>query len=463
MKQNVKRETLAVGGMSCTGCELKIEEKLKSLPGVLEASASHSGGTVKVAYDPGRIDRQALCGAIRGLGYSVGKTPEKGPDEKPDLANVFGGILVLSALYFILRDTVGFGFLNFTPQVERNMGYGLLFVVGLLTSVHCLAMCGGINLSQCATGRREKRFLPSLLYNSGRVLSYTAIGGIAGAVGSVVGFSGTAKSVVTALSGGFMLLMGLNMLHVFPKLGRLAFRMPKGLGRKLYAGRNRGRGPFYVGLLNGLMPCGPLQAMQLYALGTGSFFAGAFSLLMFALGTVPLMFAFGLVSSLLSAKFTHRMMRASAALVIVLGFFMVGRGLTLAGVSVGGGAPAAGAAGAAKVSGKVQEITTSFENGSYVPISVVKGIPVRWTIRVKGADLNGCNNPMTIPQYGIQKKLAPGDNLIEFTPKESGTVTYTCWMGMIRSTITVVESSSQPAVAPGGTRFPFKTGKTAVQ
>jgi hypothetical protein len=176
---------------------------------------------------------------------------------------------------------------------------------------------------------------------------------------------------------------------------------------------------------------------------------------MFALGTVPLMFAFGLVSSLLSAKFTHKMMRASAALVIVLGLFMVGRGLTLAGVSVGGGAPAAGAAEAAKISGKVQEITTSFENGAYVPISVVKGIPVRWTIRVTDADLNGCNNPVTVPQYGIQKKLVPGDNLIEFTPRESGTVTYTCWMGMIRSTITVVESSSQLAAAPGGTQSPF--------
>lgn len=76
-----------------------------------------------------------------------------------------------------------------------------------------------------------------------------------------------------------------------------------------------------------------------------------------------------------------------------------------------------------------------------------KGIPVKWTIKVKDSDLNGCNNPVTIPKYGVQKQLVPGDNVIEFTPREAGTIPYTCWMGMIRSTITVVDDGSEPAAA----------------
>lgn len=453
MEKTAKEEILTVGGMSCSGCELRIEKKLKSLVGVKEVSASFSKGKVRVVYDPELTSRKEICGAIREIDYTVEEDadPER-PSQKGNASFVFGTVLVLAALYVLIRNTVGFGWINFIPQISRSMSYGILFVVGLFTSIHCLAMCGGINLSQCAAYRSagsepnvKKRLMPSFLYNAGRVVSYTAIGGTVGAVGSVVSFSGAAKAVVTILSGVFMLIMGLNMLHAFPRLRRLSLRMPKFIGRKLYSGKTK-KGPFYVGLLNGLMPCGPLQAMQLYALGTGSFLAGAFSMLMFSLGTVPLMFAFGAVSTLLSAKFTHKMMQASAVLVMVLGLFMMSRGLTLSGVQIGG-APGAEAQNTAKVTGGVQEITTSFTDGYYVPISVKKGIPVKWTIKVKDSDLNGCNNPVTIPKYGVQKQLVPGDNVIEFTPREAGTIPYTCWMGMIRSTITVVDDGSEPAAA----------------
>ena len=94
------------------------------------------------------------------------------------------------------------------PKVDASIGYGMLFVVGLLTSVHCVAMCGGIALSQSlrsggSTGAapEEKtrgsslgRLAPGLLYNGGRVLSYTLIGGIVGALGSAFNFSPIAQS-----------------------------------------------------------------------------------------------------------------------------------------------------------------------------------------------------------------------------------------------------------------------------
>jgi plastocyanin domain-containing protein len=57
---------------------------------------------------------------------------------------------------------------------------------------------------------------------------------------------------------------------------------------------------------------------------------------------------------------------------------------------------------------------------------------------VNADQLNSCNSPLTVPQYGIRERLVPGDNLIEFTPDKVGTITYTCWMGMIASSIRVV-------------------------
>jgi hypothetical protein len=215
--------------------------------------------------------------------------------------------------------------------------------------------------------------------------------------------------------------------------------MPKIFGKKIY-GNSTKKGPLVVGLLNGLMPCGPLQAMQLYALGTGSFAAGAVSMFLFSAGTVPLMFGFGAVSSLLSGKFTHKMLKVSAVLVMLLGVIMLNRGLNLSGYNIALALGGSGGGGnIAKIENGVQVVTTTLESGSYQPIIVQNSIPVKWTIKAEKDNLNGCNNAITSQEFGIEnKKLTVGDNIIEFTPKREGNFVYTCWMGMISSSIKVV-------------------------
>jgi sulfite exporter TauE/SafE len=345
-----------------------------------------------------------------------------------------GLIAIIAALYLIIRSTVGF---DFIPSVGPSMGYGLVFVVGLITSLHCVAMCGGIALSQTISRdpASGNRLLPALLYNGGRLISYTAIGGAAGALGSVFALSTALKGLMPIIAGIFMLFLGVRMLGVFPRLSRLRIRLP--FNRNPAPSR---RGPFIVGLLNGFMPCGPLQTMQVYALGTGSFFAGAFSLFLFGLGTVPLMLGFGIASALLSARFNARMLKASGVLVAALGLAMFGRGLNLYGVGIG--APSV-TSEVARIRDGVQTVETRMESGRYYPLIVQKGVPVHWTVSAKSYELNGCNNPLTVPQYGIRKRLVPGDNLIEFTPTREGIIAYTCWMGMVSSTITVVTDVSK--------------------
>jgi len=178
--------------------------------------------------------------------------------------------------------------------------------------------------------------------------------------------------------------------------------------------------------------------MQLYALGTGSFLTGALSMFLFSLGTVPLMFAFGAFSSILSSKFTKNMMKISALLVIILGVVMGNRGFSLAGINIADMINLAqdNKIANADIKDGYQTVTTKLESGKYQPIKVYAGVPLKWTIVVEEGTLNGCNNEIIIPSYGKQQKLKLGENLIEFTPTQAGTITYTCWMGMISSTIT---------------------------
>jgi len=155
------------------------------------------------------------------------------------------------------------------------------------------------------------------------------------------------------------------------------------------------------------------------------------------------MFGFGAVSSMLSRKFSRNMMKVSAVLVIALGIVMANRGLALSGFSL----PSlpfsvsneTQSGSIATVHNGIQIVTTRLSPGSYEPIIVQKGIPVKWIIRAQKGDINGCNNEIVIPKFNKSQKLEVGDNLIEFTPNETGTFVYCCWMGMIRSTITVVD------------------------
>lgn len=462
MENGILKKKLKLEGMSCTACETKIENKLKKLAGVLEVEASYATSIVTITYDENKITLDEIIKAIEKLDYtvinveftkrdSVNRTNNDFSDAKSSTEKgsynqlIIIGIIIFG-IYMIIKNSIGF---NFIPEITPNMGFGILFVVGLLSSLHCVAMCGGINLSLCVSYKFDQtdnnkflKFLPSLMYNTGRVISYTIIGGIVGALGSVFSISNTGSAVISILAGAFMVIMGLNMLNIFPWLRKINPHMPKIFAKKIYKEKNN-KGPFVVGLLNGLMPCGPLQAMQLYALGTGSFIAGALSMFMFSLGTVPLLFAFGALGSMLSAKFTKKMIKVSGMLVILLGFIMVNRGIAFTGFTFN--TPIVGASASntnenvAAVNGEVQEITTTLESGKYTPITVQAGVPVKWTIVADSNSLNGCNNEIIIPKFDVKQKLQEGENVITFTPQETGKFGYSCWMGMIRSNITVTD------------------------
>jgi sulfite exporter TauE/SafE len=400
---------------------------------------------------------------------------EPAREEAPHTQRLLG-LVVLALAIFLFAQHFGFSrVFNSFPVVSEGAGLALLFVIGLLTSLHCVAMCGGINLSQTiaraegvggAEGagdvggvgsiegagnvggawgglRKAAALRPSLLYNLGRVISYTLVGAFVGALGSVIAFDGFFKGIVQLVAGVFMVVMALILLGIFPWLRQFNITLPKALTSLVDRRRERSKSPLVVGLLNGLMPCGPLQAMQLYALSTGSALVGALSMFAFSLGTVPLMFGLGALGSLLSRRFRQRATTAGAVLVAVLGFFMFSTGWNLSGFSnpldALSPAPVASAEQVVVEDG-YQLVNNSLEPGSYPNITVQAGLPVRWNLDATEDSINGCNNRLLIPEYGIERPLEPGDNLIEFTPTKPGRYPYSCWMGMIRGTINVIDS-----------------------
>ena len=173
----LETETIKVKDMFCRQCEARITEALRGLEGVSAVAVSFDTGNVRVTYDKGICSRDRLLAVIEETGYTAA--------EENSVNTVVNGIsvivILLAAWYILNAFHLNIVFQKF-PVATEGMNYAMLFAIGILTSFHCIAMCGGLNLA--ATARAEKK--AAFYYNLGRLLSYTMIGGLLGLLGSFI-------------------------------------------------------------------------------------------------------------------------------------------------------------------------------------------------------------------------------------------------------------------------------------
>lgn len=431
----MKETTWRISGMHCPHCETAILRAVRDMKGMENPRADYRAGTLIALWDDTVLPEAALRDRIAEAGYTLAGKREAVPVWKR-LLSLLAVMAVLAALFALVALSPLQGLLSRFPTAKAGMGLGVLFAVGLLTSLHCVAMCGGINLAQSAASAQADRRVSAanIQYNLGRLVSYTVVGGIVGAIGTVFKLSNAAQAAIQLVAAIFMVLMALNLLDIGGLRGIIP-TLPEGLRSKLMA--KGSRSSLYIGLLNGLMPCGPLQAMQLYALSTGSLIMGALSMFCFCLGTVPLMLGFGLVSGHLNRRFARPMRVASGILVLLMGMAMLTNGLNLAGIRLN--LPGGAASDAAVTDANIQLVQSELDWRGYPDITVKTGIPVRWTIHAEAEKITGCNNEMVISALNLRVPLEAGDNIVEFTADEPGIIPCTCWMGMLRGKITVEE------------------------
>ncbi|MBR0099789.1 MAG: sulfite exporter TauE/SafE family protein [Treponema sp.] len=435
---------LKISGMTCINCKTRIENALAVLEGIKKADVSWKKGRADIEYDEEKISLNEIQKIIESLDYKVENSGDG--KWKKSLNRVLINItylIIITFLFLILQKTGLLNYLAPAQTADSKMSYGLLFLTGLFTSVHCIAMCGGINLSQSLGGKRAV-----IKYNSARILSYTLIGLVLGSFGFFLGTAGknidgsimipfSVQSVLKLVAGVFMTLMGFSLLGLFPFLRRITPHLPSALTRKIYSAHKKQHGAFFIGFLNGFMPCGPLQAMWIVALVSGSPLSGTLSMLFFSLGTLPLMLGFSSIISIIGKKKAGIVMKAGAILVVVMGLSMVSQGYALGGIKEEG--IKSFDKKAIELQDGKQLIKSRLEINKYPDITVKKGIPVRWEIQADKNSLTGCNYRMILRDFKLGVEMGYGTNVIEFTPEKTGNFKYTCWMGMINGKIKVIE------------------------
>jgi sulfite exporter TauE/SafE/copper chaperone CopZ len=478
----MKTENIKVKGMHCTSCEETIERQLLKIDGVKACKADYAKQNVTVTFDESKTNLGEIKGKIEEKQYECDSScdndaqPKSASDAragrraylKPAILTL-ALVAVLFGGYQLVQGFGGFGF--DLPTIGGPASLALLFGIGLLTGFHCVGMCGGFVMSytakNAADGRKNLNVYSHLQYGTGKLISYTVIGAVFGLIGTIFVFTPLLKGAASIFAGLFLVLFGINMLNIFPQLRKARLPMPKSISRFVFANSDKQRRPLVTGLLNGLLiACGPLQALYIYAAGTGSVASGALALFAFGLGTLPVMFGFGMFASYVSKNMTRNILKASGLIVIVLGLVMLNRGLTLMGTGYdlnsvaasfipvvqaqGAASSSAGNGAVITGSGQFQEIRMNVTSAGWVPDRFVlkAGVPVKWIIN--GVQITSCNKAIQVPKLGLQFDIKQGEQVIEFTPPNEDTVIpWSCWMGMIQGTFIVktnIDLSNQQQV-----------------
>lgn len=414
-----------IKGISCDECRKKIKKALLENKKITKVKITKNVATIECQKN---LKNNEIIKIITDLDYFTKEEYISTFKPETNKKEFFLIAIIILGILFLLNKVFGYNIFNVIPKIDSSITYSMLFITGFFTSIHCLSMCGSLNL--LAIYNDKKDFSKPIFYNLGRLISYTLLGGIVGFLGKTIAFNETISGVVIIISSILMFLMALKILG-FINFKFICF------GRQKFSISNA----FVIGLLNGLMPCGPLQAMQVYALSTQSFWAGALAMFLFCLGTIPLMLSFGLLFNILKGKWKVLINEISAVLILILSIIMLNRGLLFLNIDFFKTSDYDNYV-AAVMQNDVQVVNFSLKYSSYEDILVQKNIPVRIIINVEEKYLTECNNEILIPDFNIDEKLHVGENIIEFTPNEVGEYSYTCYMRMIKNNIKVIDNKN---------------------
>ncbi len=484
---------LPVVGMTCQSCVVRVTKHLRAVPGVRDVRVSVRRGQARVRTRRG-VSRAQLVAAVRSAGYDVGADTRHWFSRDGavwrDLVLAIGAVVILA---YAARGAGLTGLAGRLSGVATSGSLAMVVLLGVAAGLStCMALVGGLVLALSARHAQQsgalttaQRLRPHLMFNLGRVVGFGVLGAVLGAIGSAVTLKGRALAVVMVVVALVMVGVGLRLTEVSPRLTRAgSISLPAGLATALGLDQVRGRYRDSTAVLSGvgsfLLPCGFTQAVQVYALSTGSPVTAGAIMALFALGTVPgLLGVGGLVASVRGDAAT-RFFRFAG--VVVLAFAAINLSGAAAVLAPGlvrppGAAAAQPAASPTAVQrdadpssppgaqaldaptpevptqeapesllsdnvtldGDVQVVRTTQVAEGYVPAdtTIYKDRKVRWEITATALT---CAASLWAPDLGIEPvEILPGQsNVFEFTPTRVGTLSFTCGMGMFGGRFIVV-------------------------
>ena len=207
------------------------------------------------------------------------------------------------------------------------------FTIGLVGSLHCLGMCGPIAVAiPLHRDNWLMKVTGGLLYNTGRIITYGILGALFGLLGRGIHLAGLQQWA----SIGLGIIMILSVL--FPVVFREKIKLGKvfsgysgrliGRFRVLFSRRTLGN-LLFIGLLNGLLPCGLVYMAIAGAINTNQVLTGIAFMVAFGIGTTPALLVLSLAGNVVTSSFRRRAARVIPVFIVILGILFILRGMSL--------------------------------------------------------------------------------------------------------------------------------------
>ncbi len=279
------KKVLSVQGMHCASCEIVITDAVRDYRASLcpDVSLKQKTITVEIENEDELKKLEAdLAPILEKFGYRIGTAPRS----SSDLFGAFLLAVIVLGLFALLQKAGVFSGVSL-----EEMNYLTAFIVGVIASFStCLVVVGGFVLALSAEASTiGVRTRSIALFHLSRLASFTLLGGLLGLISKSIQLSATGAVVLQVIVALVLLLLGLNLLSVTTKAIRFPARIKKAFDGSRFAVGTFA--PIAFGAVTFFLPCGFTQSMQVYTLTTGSFVAGALTMLSFALGTLPVLLA----------------------------------------------------------------------------------------------------------------------------------------------------------------------------
>lgn len=311
-----------VEGMHCAACELVIEKKFSKFKGVKKVDAVLNQNKVYLQLEEGingLAIRESLSRLIEPDGYRLVENRSK---IKVNYKELLLGLIIASVIVFVFFLIQKSGIVNLAG--DGNVTLPFVFLIGVVASLStCMAVVGGLCISISSNYAKENKSKPLLYFHLSRIVSFFILGGFIGLLGSAFVLTTEMSFALSLILFFVMVVMGLNLLEIFPWAKKLQIKMPKSFGRNILKMEDR-EGlltPILLGAVTFFLPCGFTQSMQIYSLTTGSFITGALTMLVFALGTLPVLALISFASVKLSKTLQSGLFFKTAGILVL--FFAV--------------------------------------------------------------------------------------------------------------------------------------------
>jgi sulfite exporter TauE/SafE/copper chaperone CopZ len=309
-----------VEGMHCAACELLIEKKLSKFVGVRKVNAKLNESKVYIEAEQ-KFSAEELCKLVENEGYRIVENKET--IKKFEKKNLILGFLISIVFFTVFLLLQKAGIINLASG-DGQITLPFVFTVGIVASLStCMAVVGGLVLSLSSNYAKENQAKPMLTFHISRIVGFFILGGLIGLLGSAFDLTPVMSFILNFVLFIVMLIMAINLLDVFPIVKKLQLRMPKFIGKRaMNVGESKNFfTPILLGAVTFFLPCGFTQSMQLYSLTTGSFLNGALTMLVFALGTLPILALISIASSKFSKGLQSSLFFKTAGFIII--FFAI--------------------------------------------------------------------------------------------------------------------------------------------